>query len=66
MLILTRLAGESIMIGDDITITVLEIKEKQIRLGIKAPREVPVHREEIYERIKQQKASSSDDSKDQK
>ena len=66
MLILTRLAGESVMIGDDITITVLEIKEKQIRLGIKAPREVPVHREEIYERIKQQKASSSDDSKDQK
>ena len=54
------------MIGDDITITVLEIKEKQIRLGIKAPREVPVHREEIYERIKQQKASSSVDPKDQK
>ena len=66
MLILTRLAGESVMIGDDITITVLEIKEKQIRLGIKAPREVPVHREEIYERIKQQKASSSNDPKDQK
>ena len=64
MLILTRLAGESVMIGDDITITVLEIKEKQIRLGIKAPRAVPVHREEIYERIQQQKTPSSDDSKD--
>ena len=51
MLILTRKLGESIRIGDDITLTVLSVKGNQIRLGIDAPREVEVHRQEIYDRI---------------
>ena len=51
MLILTRKVGESITIGDDIKIQVLEIKGKQVRLGIQAPREFSIHREEIYQRI---------------
>lgn len=55
MLILTRRMGESIMITDDIQITVLGVKGYQVRLGIKAPLEVPVHREEIYQRIQQEK-----------
>jgi carbon storage regulator len=51
MLILTRKLGESIRIGDDITLTVLSVKGNQIRLGVDAPREVEVHRQEIYDRI---------------
>jgi carbon storage regulator len=51
MLILTRKAGESIRIGDDVSVTVLGVQGGQIRLGINAPLEVPVHREEIYQRI---------------
>ncbi len=51
MLILTRRAGESIMVGDEVTITVLGIKGNQTRLGVNAPKEISVHREEIYERI---------------
>ena len=56
MLILTRQIGESIMIGDDVIITVLGIRGEQVRIGIDAPRDVPVHREEIYERIQQEES----------
>ena len=52
MLILTRRVGESLMVGDDITVTVLGVKGNQVRIGVNAPRDVAVHREEIYERIK--------------
>lgn len=51
MLILTRRMGESIRIGNDVTITVLGVKGSQIRIGVDAPREVEVHREEIYQRV---------------
>ncbi len=64
MLILTRRVGETLMIGDDVTVTVLGVKGNQVRIGVNAPRDVAVHREEIYERIKneqrqQQQASAS-------
>jgi len=52
MLILTRKLGERITIGDDITITLLEIKGTQIKLGIEAPQSISIHRQEIYERIR--------------
>lgn len=52
MLILTRRVGETLFVGDDITVTVLGIKGNQVRIGVNAPKSVSVHREEIYERIK--------------
>lgn len=55
MLILTRRISESIIIGDDVKITVLGVKGNQVRLGIDAPKDLSVHREEIYERIKHEK-----------
>jgi carbon storage regulator len=56
MLILTRRVGETVMIGNDVTVTVLGVKGNQVRVGINAPKNVAVHREEIYERIKREQA----------
>ncbi len=61
MLILTRRVGETVMIGDEVTITVLGVKGNQVRVGINAPKSVAVHREEIYERIKREQQGESGD-----
>lgn len=58
MLILTRRIGETLMVGDDVTITVLGVKGNQVRIGVNAPKDVAVHREEIYERIQNEKAGN--------
>lgn len=60
MLILTRRVGETVMIGDEVTITILGVKGNQVRVGINAPKSVAVHREEIYERIKREQEAEAD------
>ena len=59
MLILTRRVGETVMIGNDVTVTVLGVKGNQVRIGINAPKNVAVHREEIFERIKREQQGES-------
>lgn len=61
MLILTRRAGETLIIGDEISVTVLGVKGNQVRIGVNAPKHVSVHREEIYERIRQEQHSNQQD-----
>ncbi|MBK1648416.1 carbon storage regulator CsrA [Rhabdochromatium marinum] len=60
MLILTRRVGETLMIGDEVTVTVLGVKGNQVRIGVNAPRDVAVHREEIYERIRQEQTPEAE------
>ena len=60
MLILTRRVGETVMIGNDVTVTVLGVKGNQVRVGVNAPRDVAVHREEIFERIKAEHVVTED------
>lgn len=64
MLILTRRVGESVVIGDDVSVTVLGVKGNQVRLGVNAPRDVAVHREEIYDKIQQEGGEADESSSD--
>lgn len=59
MLILTRRVGETLMIGDEVTVTVLGVKGNQVRIGVNAPKTVSVHREEIYQRIQRERAGQT-------
>jgi carbon storage regulator len=59
MLILTRRVGETLMIGNDVTVTVLGVKGNQVRIGINAPKNIAVHREEIYERVKREQENGN-------
>ncbi len=65
MLILTRRVGETLIIGDNVTVTVLGVKGNQVRIGVNAPKDVTVHREEIYERIKKEKEQNHVSSEDE-
>jgi carbon storage regulator len=62
MLILTRRVGETVMIGDEVTVTVLGVKGNQVRIGVNAPKTVAVHREEIFDRIKREQEGGTDES----
>ena len=68
MLILTRRVGETLVIGDDVTVTVLGVRGNQVRLGVNAPKDIAVHQEEIYQRIQNEKSgeisSESDENND--
>ncbi|NNF62535.1 MAG: carbon storage regulator CsrA [Gammaproteobacteria bacterium] len=64
MLILTRRVGETVMIGDEVTVTVLGVKGNQVRIGVNAPKNVAVHREEIYERIQREETEGGEKAAD--
>lgn len=64
MLILTRRVGETLMVGDEVTVTVLGVKGNQVRIGVNAPKDVAVHREEIYDRIRKEDEGDTDSKDD--
>lgn len=64
MLILTRRVGETLMVGDEVTVTVLGVKGNQVRIGVNAPKDISVHREEIYARIQREKGSGYGEGRD--